>query len=246
MYVCPQCQKPFESGVKFCESCGNNLAESFIIEPICPKCKRTFSAGTRFCLDDGSILTTKDKLIPKCISCGAEYSEGTKFCPKEGSPVIAEAYRSDSSLSQSNRLNTSTQYGGFWDRVGAWLIDNAVLLVPILLVDLLQRFTLSQYYYWYSDEGMRTIDFFLNVMVGWAYFATLHSSSWQATVGKRVIGLKVVDEHGSRLSFGRATGRFFAAFLSGLILGIGFMMVGWTEKKQGLHDMIAKTFVIKK
>ncbi len=89
------------------------------------------------------------------------------------------------------------------------------------------------------------MDSILSLVVWWVYFAVLHSSKWQASIGKKAVGLKVVDENGNRISFGRATGRYFAEFLSALILGIGYMMVGWTKKKQGLHDMIAGTFVIK-
>ncbi len=57
--------------------------------------------------------------------------------------------------------------------------------------------------------------------------------------------MKVIDENGKRISFGIATGRFFAEFISALILFVGYMMVGWTKKKQGLHDMIVRTYVIK-
>ncbi len=84
------------------------------------------------------------------------------------------------------------------------------------------------------------------VMLGtWLYDALLTSSSWQGTVGKRVLGLKVTDEAGNRISFGRATGRFFAMILSGMILYIGFFMIGFTDRKRGLHDMLAGTLVMK-
>ena len=78
---------------------------------------------------------------------------------------------------------------------------------------------------------------------GWLYSAMMESSSRQATVGKMAFGMKVTDLQGQRLSFGLATGRHFAKILSGLILCIGFIMVGFTEKKQGLHDMIVGTLV---
>jgi len=82
-------------------------------------------------------------------------------------------------------------------------------------------------------------------MIWWAYTAGLTSSNLQATLGKKILGLKVVDLNGNRISFGQATGRFFASILSGLILGIGYLMVAFNPKKQGLHDQIAGTFVIK-
>jgi len=77
------------------------------------------------------------------------------------------------------------------------------------------------------------------------YEAWLTSSSWQATVGKKVLQLKVTDLQGNRLTFMHAAGRFLAKIVSGIILGIGYLMVGFTERKQGLHDMIAGTLVQK-
>ena len=79
----------------------------------------------------------------------------------------------------------------------------------------------------------------------WLYFSLLESSANQATVGKIVCGLKVTDLDGRRISFGRATARYFAKILSGLILLIGFAMVGWTTQKRGLHDFIAGTLVLR-
>ncbi|MGC4090180.1 MAG: RDD family protein [Polyangiaceae bacterium] len=79
----------------------------------------------------------------------------------------------------------------------------------------------------------------------WLYFAIMESSPRQATVGKLALGLAVTDENGRRIGFGRATGRYFAKIISSIILLIGFMMVGWTARKQGLHDLIAGTLVYK-
>ena len=144
----------------------------------------------------------------------------------------------------TNEINGSTQFGGFWIRVGAYFIDLVVLIIPILLISFLVRAVTPA-----ADEMEQVIvevmDSILSLVVWWIYFAVLHSSKWQATVGKKAVGLKVVDENGNRISFGRATGRYFAEFISALILAIGYMMVGWTKKKQGLHDMIAGTYVIK-
>jgi uncharacterized RDD family membrane protein YckC len=79
----------------------------------------------------------------------------------------------------------------------------------------------------------------------WLYFAFLESSVWQATVGKKLLRLKVVGSGGQRISFLRASARYFSKFLSRALLMIGFLMVFFTKKKQGLHDKIASTFVIR-
>jgi len=77
----------------------------------------------------------------------------------------------------------------------------------------------------------------------WLYSAFMLSSSYQATLGKMIFGMKVTDLSGNRISFARATGRHFAKWVSAAILFVGFLMVAFTERKQGLHDMLAGTLV---
>ena len=85
-----------------------------------------------------------------------------------------------------------------------------------------------------------------SVLAGWLYYAYFESSEWQGTVGKKVMNLVVTDLAGNRLTFGRASGRYFARFITKLIpLGIGFILAGITEKKQALHDMIASCLVLR-
>jgi len=74
----------------------------------------------------------------------------------------------------------------------------------------------------------------------------MESSSKQATFGKLILGLVVTDSAYQRISFGKASGRHFGKLLAGAILGIGFLMVGITDRKQGLHDLMAGTLVIRK
>ena len=83
----------------------------------------------------------------------------------------------------------------------------------------------------------------LTIAASWLYEAVMESSSYQATLGKMILGMKVTDLYGNRISFARATGRHFAKILSAMILCIGFIMVGLTERKQGLHDLVAGTLV---
>ena len=83
----------------------------------------------------------------------------------------------------------------------------------------------------------------VTIAASWLYEALMESSSYQSTLGKMIFGMKVTDLYGNRISFARATGRHFAKILSGMILCIGFIMVGLTERKQGLHDLLAGTLV---
>jgi uncharacterized RDD family membrane protein YckC len=84
-------------------------------------------------------------------------------------------------------------------------------------------------------------------LVSWLYYALSESSSWQATLGKKMLNLKVTDMTGQPISFGRASGRFFAKIVTGMIpLAIGYIIAGFTEKKQAIHDMIASCLVLRK
>ena len=124
------------------------------------------------------------------------------------------------------------KYAGFWIRLVALVID-CIIIVP-----------LNNYILSYLGDGS-ILRILVPNIIWWAYTAGLTSSNLQATLGKKILGLKVVDLNGNRISFGQSTGRFFASILSGLILGIGYLMVAFNPKKQGLHDQIAGTYVIK-
>lgn len=88
--------------------------------------------------------------------------------------------------------------------------------------------------------------FFLASAGNWLYFTLMESSRYQATLGKIVMGAIVTDLNGKRISFGRANGRFFGKWISGMVMYIGFLMAGFTEKKQAMHDMLAGCLVVQK
>jgi uncharacterized RDD family membrane protein YckC len=91
------------------------------------------------------------------------------------------------------------------------------------------------------------LGWFVFLILQWLYFAGMESSERQATFGKSVMSLRVTNAEGQRISFGHATGRFFAKIVSGMVpLGIGYIMAGFTERKQALHDLIAGTLVFRK
>lgn len=84
------------------------------------------------------------------------------------------------------------------------------------------------------------------VIARWLYFVLMEISSKKATLGKMALGLEVVDLNYNRISFGKATGRHFGKIISAVILDFGFMMAGFTDRKQGLHDMMSGCLVVKK
>jgi len=97
-----------------------------------------------------------------------------------------------------------------------------------------------------TAEGVEYLGNLIGLVIGWLYHAILESSPVQASLGKMALGIRVTDMNGDRISFGRATGRHFAKILSGLLLLIGYIMAGFTEKKQALHDIMASCLVVKK
>jgi uncharacterized RDD family membrane protein YckC len=132
-------------------------------------------------------------------------------------------------------------YGGFWMRFVAYIIDAIVLSVAMGVLAAIFGVSLMQTDIEQYDPTLNLVSF----VIGWLYFALMESSERGATLGKMALGLRVVTSDGQRLTFMNATGRYFAKILSAIILFIGFIMIGFTDKKRGLHDMIAGTLVIK-
>ena len=83
-------------------------------------------------------------------------------------------------------------------------------------------------------------------IIGWLYFALLESSSRQATLGKMAMDIMVTDIYGERLSFVKATLRYFGKYLSGLFFCLGYIIAAFTDKRQALHDFIANSLVVNK
>jgi uncharacterized RDD family membrane protein YckC len=95
--------------------------------------------------------------------------------------------------------------------------------------------------------GVIFLFFTVGLAVTWLYHALMESSEWQATVGKKTLGLVVTDMAGRRVSFGRATGRHFAKIVTNMVPAfIGYIMAGFTEKKQALHDMMAGCLILRR
>lgn len=141
-------------------------------------------------------------------------------------------------------------YGGFWRRVFAYFLDSLILTIVggiiagalfgsaaglVALVEDRERNPLLAGTFMTAQAA--------SLLLNWLYFAGLESSSLQGTLGKKAMGMIVTDLDGRRISFARATGRYFAKYLSALILLLGFVMVAFSSRKQGLHDKLAGTLV---
>jgi uncharacterized RDD family membrane protein YckC len=137
-------------------------------------------------------------------------------------------------------------YANVWKRFVASLIDGIVLYILQALVGFVLGLVIGGAA---GEDGAGAavlVASVAGIVIGWLYYAIQESSPKQSTIGKQAMGLVVTDMNGERVSFVKASIRHFAKFLSAIILMIGYIMAFFTEKKQGLHDMIAGTLVLQK
>jgi len=204
-----------------------------------------------------------------CSKCGNNLAPGTAFCQACGTAAptstAAPTIASDASLPAApvspHWLPPVTRaYGGFWLRFVApfdrWPPARRRFLAICIPVAMLSGLgaAIQGMARHNSEPDPAAIAAFVSsiaLLIGvttlgsWLYYAYFESSDWQGTIGKKVMSLVVTDLNGNRVSFARASGRFFAKIISGLIpLGIGYILAGVTEKKQALHDMIASCLVL--
>ena len=206
----------------------------------CSKCGAVLAGDAAFCQSCGTQLTRAAAVLAP---------SGGTVSPHAGVGAIAYA--------------SNVTFAGFWLRFVAYLLDSViigfavtVLFVPFffLMGGVAMLETLPRGHVERIDPAQ--IMPFLSLMLTlaaiaavakWLYFAYLESGEKQATWGKQALGIYVTDLAGQRVTFGRATGRLFAKIVTGLIpLGIGFIMAGFTERRQALHDMIASTLVLRR
>lgn len=140
--------------------------------------------------------------------------------------------------SHTTEEQVNLEYAGFWIRLVAAFIDGILLaIVQQALIFIVTGGTS------FSGAAPGIGLSSLNLLIGIAYTVGMESSAKQATLGKMAVGIKVGDEHGNRITPGKAIGRYFAKFLSAIILGIGFIMAAFDSRKQALHDRIVGTVV---
>jgi uncharacterized RDD family membrane protein YckC len=156
------------------------------------------------------------------------------------------------SPSEPSALEARLPYAGFWRRLGAFAIDLVIVLVGWVVITIFIGALLAIALISTSGSAptdaviVQVASVVILLVLTWLYFAGLESSAWQATVGKRITRLMVTDMSGRRLSFWRATARYFAKILSTLPIMIGYIVAAFTPHKQALHDMVARTLVVKK
>lgn len=215
----------------FCSKCGSNLADN-----------------ATFCSQCGA----QTGVVPALAPAGAHAPVLAEIPNAVGYGAVPQVY-----VQPVARV----AYAGFWLRVLAYLIDMIVLglfSIPIAIggAAVLGVGGVIQAILHNEDPFQNgppaAFILFLMFLWGlglfgtWLYFALLESSEWQGTAGKKILGLIVTDMQGRRVTFLRATGRYFAKFVTHFTCGIGYIMAGFTEKRQALHDMIASCLVLRR
>ncbi|MCW4456455.1 RDD family protein [Flavobacterium sp. MXW15] len=161
----------------------------------------------------------------------------------------AAALRDDSNVV----LGGEVVYAGFWKRVAAYFIDSIIVGIVGGVIGMVIGAVMGIGFAGMGDNMagagfilIQLVTNLLSIALAAAYYAGFHASVNRATPGKMAVGIKVVRLNGERISIARGIGRYFAALLSGLILCIGYVMAAFTERKQGLHDMLCDTLVVDK
>ena len=213
----------------------------------CSKCGANLAAGVAFC---GSCGTPTGTPAPAALTPAApsSYVGGSSHA----------AYADPAGLVASRGFT----YAGFWLRFVATLVDSVimsialgVLLVPLFLLTGMEVHINEMVQHDGQTDPAIIIGLIAiilafalaGVLMQWLYHAYLESGERQGTWGKQVLGLYVTDLVGQPITFGRASGRFFAKIVTGMVpLGIGYIMAGFTERRQALHDMIASCLVLRR
>lgn len=221
----------------------------------CGKCGANVEQGRPFCSACGQPMQgyAVGQAVANAPASGSVPAGAAPVYGAPGSPSLP------ASAAQSN-----IGYAGFWLRLVAAIIDGIVIsipLMPVFFLVFIDIFRHAQDFQGRQDPaGLMTIlgpkiglIFFISAIASWLYWGLFESSAWQATLGKKALGIIVTDLEGRRISFGRASGRFWAGrgvgaipYLGGTYFLVDCICVGFTAKKQAIHDMIASCLVLRK
>jgi uncharacterized RDD family membrane protein YckC len=221
----------------------------------CTKCGSTVGETTAFCSACGQ---------PVVGLAGASAAPSSFPAPAVAPSQAVQPYAAVPGMPPVQAYGVvplPSPYAGFWLRLVAHVIDSLLIgfgLCVIVLLgaafvgfgifrDRIDSADSPDVFFTAGIFGALVLAGLLLVVGTWLYYASMESSLHQGTLGKIALGLIVTDLQGRRVTFGRASGRFFAKIITGLIpLALGYIMAGFTEKKQALHDMIASCLVLRK
>jgi len=214
----------------------------------CSKCGGAMADGATFCPDCGQAFSVA-AVVPR---------------PPAMSPPLAVSIPGGVAALPAYSLPSTVprvEYAGFWLRFVALVIDNVIIglsfflvVIPLIFLTGLRTFFDN----FHPGEDLNEVGIFMLIVffflaatgalvLTWLYHALMECSEWQATLGKKALGLVVTDMSGQRVSFGRATGRHFGKIVTNMVPAfIGYILAGFTQKKQALHDMLAGCLVLRR
>lgn len=196
----------------------------------CETCGAENSAGAQFCGSCGVPLETRAAeaaSVAYCVTCGTENPTNARFCAGCGAqmPISAEPAAGP----EPAQAEVLGQYMGFWIRFAAWVIDWIILIVVSIFLAVVTS-AASVYVQW-----------LINIL----YFVLFNGLKGQ-TPGKMAVGIKVINWQGDVPGVGRASVRFIAEIVSFVVVFLGLIWIAFDSRKQGWHDKMAGTFVVKK
>jgi uncharacterized RDD family membrane protein YckC len=183
-----------------------------------------------------------------CPACGTSISVaqlGPIYVPESSLPPVAIP-----DLPQVTAPRVERLYAGFWLRAIAYLIDTVIVSMALALVASAHPSTFIIFppagASPFAIPQLTPIALGITIPIVWLYYAVFEASVWQATPGKLALKLYVTDLSGHRISFARASLRHFGKIISGLTFLVGYLLAGFTAKKQALHDFLASCLVLRR
>lgn len=167
--------------------------------------------------------------------------------------LVAAKGRGLAPVAQPAMAGGEVRYAGFWIRALAYLIDYVIVNVIVIAVSGLVGLIIGLVVGGLAaqrgeqatlPESVSLIGGVVGLVIVLTYYIRFNSSQWQATPGKRMLGIHLIKADGQPIGAWLACGRYLAYIVSALPVGIGFMMAGWSEEKKALHDIICGTRVI--
>jgi uncharacterized RDD family membrane protein YckC len=166
-------------------------------------------------------------------------------------PQSAQAPEAVPAIRELAALPPRPAFAGFWLRAFAYLFDTVLISLFFGLIASFYPATFIKFADTASTSlaslpQLTPIAFAITITATWFYYTMFEASVWQATPGKRVLRLYVTDLNGQRVTFARAAARNFAKLISSLTFLVGYLVAGFTEKKQALHDILASCLVLRR
>ena len=193
----------------------------------CRYCGTQNKSTAQFCKKCGKHIK---RYFKECSVCHEHVDEQVKICP----------YCFDNiSLKESKKKTSSQKYGGFWIRLGAFIVDYFIIsFIAFLVIFLFILLGFMQVVFW---VGLVQVIIFV-------FYFFIFTSTLSSTPGKLLYGLKIISAHtGDKISWKQAVGRVASYALSAIPFLLGFFWIaGDTKKHRGWHDRIASTLVVRK